>query len=82
MKNRFLVYRLSHTILVVDISEIGLPNEIYPPDGKQQMAPSRRFQSWKDAEPYFQSLGADAEALEKTSTQLGSIGFGVLTTLI
>ncbi len=79
MKHRFLLYLLSHTIVVVDITEIGLPTEIYPPDGKRQMVPTVRFQSWTDVEHYFLSLGADAETLEKISAQFNKAGFGVLT---
>jgi hypothetical protein len=47
MKHRFLLYRLSHTVIAVDLTEIDLPTEIYPPGGKKQMVPTLRFQSWK-----------------------------------
>jgi hypothetical protein len=53
MKHRFLLYRLSHTVIVVDLTEIGLPTEIYPPGGKKLMAPTLRFQTWKDVETTF-----------------------------
>jgi hypothetical protein len=66
VKHRFVVYQLSHTILLVDLTEIGLPNEINPPEGKFQMVPSIRFQSWKSAEAYLVKMGADANALEQT----------------
>ena len=35
MRHRFILHSLSHTFVAVDISKIGLPNEIYPPTGKQ-----------------------------------------------
>jgi|HubBroStandDraft_3_1064219.scaffolds.fasta_scaffold352287_1 hypothetical protein len=79
MKHRFLLCRLSHTVMVVDLTEIGLPTETYPLDGKKQTVPTLRLQSWKDVELYFLSLGADAEALGQTSAQFNNTGFGVLT---
>ena len=79
MRHRFLLYRLSHTVVVVDLTEIGLPMEIYPPDGKRQMVPALRFQSFKDVERYLLSLGADVEGLGKTSGQFHNTGFGLLT---
>jgi hypothetical protein len=30
---RLIIYSLSHTWVVVDITTIGLPNEIYPEEG-------------------------------------------------
>jgi hypothetical protein len=53
--------------------------EIYPPDGKRQMVPALRFQSFKDVERYLLSLGADVEGLGKTSSQFHNTGFGLLT---
>ena len=32
-----LIHSLSHTILLVQITEIGLPAEVYPPGGKPQL---------------------------------------------
>ena len=75
MNHRFIIYSFSHTILVVDITEIGLPTEIYPPDGKRQLVPTLRFQSWRDVEQHLSSLGADAEVLGNLHT----IGLSVLT---
>jgi hypothetical protein len=78
---RWLVYRLSHTFLAIDISGIGLPNEIYPPNGKEQSVPTRRFQSWKDAESYLRGLGASDDSMTQLSAHLNRGGFGVLTIL-
>jgi hypothetical protein len=41
---------VNHTTLLVDISEIGLGTEVYPPLGKTQPVPSIRFQTRHDAE--------------------------------
>jgi len=41
MKHRFLVDELNHTILPVDIAQVGLPTAIDPPEGKPQELSSR-----------------------------------------
>ena len=64
---RFIIYPLNHTILAVDITEIGLPAGIYPPEGELKMVPSLRFHNWRFAELYFLKKGADADVLEKLS---------------
>jgi hypothetical protein len=79
MKRSFLVHSLNHTALLVDISEIGLPTEVYPPKGKSQPVPSIRFQSWRDAEDYLRGLGADQGLLETTAKSLSKAGVAVLT---
>ena len=79
MKHRFLLHSLSHTYVVVDITNVGLPTTIYPAAGQEQMVPLVRFQSWRDVERYFLNLGADQEALEKTSAWLGKTSVAVLT---
>ena len=79
MKHRFLIYALSHTFLVVDLTDIGLPTEIYPPDGKRQMVPTLRFQSWKDARENLMASGADVETIEDTSARMRASSVAVLT---
>jgi hypothetical protein len=79
MKHRFLLHSLSHTFVVVDITEIGLPTEAYPPEGKEQIVPSLRFQSWTAAERYFLSLGAGAEVLQGTLSALKRQSVAVMT---
>jgi hypothetical protein len=63
----------------VDITKIGLPTEIYPRSGQEQIVPAARFQSWRDAEQYLLTLGADAEDLERTFAQLKTTSVAVLT---
>jgi hypothetical protein len=64
---------------LVDITEIGLPAEIFPAEGKSQSLPSLRFQSWRAVEQYLQGLSADQEALEAAKDGLKKIGVAVLT---
>jgi hypothetical protein len=79
MKRHFIVYQLNHTILLVDLTGIGLPNEIYPSEGKDQMVSSRRFQSWKSAEAYLRQAGATGDDLEHILVQMKKTQIGVLT---
>jgi hypothetical protein len=81
MKHRFVVYQLNHTILCIDLTEIGLPSEIYAPQGKSQTVPSVRFQSWKYAETYLLDKGASEDALARTKAQIEETQLGVLTIL-
>jgi hypothetical protein len=78
MKHRFLIHLLSHTVLIVDISEIG-PLRINPRAGNTQMVPALRFVAWREASQYLTAKGANAEALEQTSAQLQKTGQAVLT---
>jgi hypothetical protein len=79
MRYRFLVHSLSHTFLVVDITDIGLPTEVYPANGRQQSVSALRFQSWRDVEEYFLKLGADPEAIKLASDRLKARSVDVLT---
>jgi len=79
MKHRFLLYRLSHTVIVVDLTEIGLPTEIYPPGGKKTYGAYSSVSDLERCRNHLLSLGADAEALRRTSAQFNNTGFGVLT---
>ncbi len=79
MKHRFLVHTLNHTILLVNITEIGLPGEVYPPEGKAQPVLSLRFQTWHDAEQYLLGLGASQGALTKTVESLKKAEIAVMT---
>jgi hypothetical protein len=57
MKHRFLIHSLNHTNLLVDISEIGLPAEVFPAQGKPGLyslfgfrrgsMPSNSFLDWE-----------------------------------
>ena len=78
MEYRIPLNLLSHTIVAVDISGLGLPTEIYPPEGKEQLVPTRRFQSWKHAERYLVELGATAESLQTVSEALRKASVALL----
>jgi hypothetical protein len=57
MKHRFLIHSLSHTILVVDITQFGLQIEINARTRNMKMIPALRFPVWKEAEQYFRAKG-------------------------
>jgi hypothetical protein len=79
MKRRFLIHSLNHTSLVVDITEIGLPTEIYPPEGKLQPVPSLRFQNWHSVEEHLLGLGANRKSLDCVVETLKRTSVAVLT---
>jgi hypothetical protein len=79
MKHRYLIYLLNHTPLVVDLTSVGLPDEIYPPEGREQDLPSRRFRSWQTARQFLLSNGADPESLGKVEGALRAASLAVLT---
>jgi len=70
---------MNHTILVVDISPVGMADEIYPPEGKTQALSSLRFQTWQNAEEFLRRAGANQTALAKTRGALKSSSVAVLT---
>ena len=82
MKHRFLIHSLNHTTLLVDITEIGLPTEVYPPEGKSQAVPSLRFQTWRAAEQHLLRLGASQRSLSATVESLEKAGVAILTITI
>jgi hypothetical protein len=79
MKHRFLVHALNHTILLVDITAIGLPVDIYPHEGRPQTVPTLRFQAWSRARQNLQGLGASEERLDEIETILKRASVAVLT---
>jgi len=80
MKYRFLLHSLNHTILVVDISQFGIPIETDPRSGNtKKMVPALRFVNWKKAERFFRAKGADEDTIEKTHAMLGKTGVAVMT---
>jgi hypothetical protein len=79
MKHRFLVHDLNHTTLLVDITAVGLPEEIYPPEGTPQPVSSRRFKTWRDAEQHLLGMGANQEQLRSTFEQAKKNSVAVLT---
>ncbi len=76
---RFLIYPLNHTILAVDVTEIGLPTGIYPPDGELKMLPSLRFHNWRYAEAYFLKKGARPDIIAKISALVAKGSIAELT---
>jgi len=79
MKHRFLIHSLNHTTLLLDITEIGLPAEVYPPEGKPQAVQSLRFQTWHAAEEHLLGLGASQRSLSAAIESLKKAGAAVLT---
>jgi hypothetical protein len=79
MMKRFLIHSLNHTTLLVDITGIGLPTEVYPPEGKSQPVHSLRFQTWHAAEQHLRGLGASQRSLTTTAESLEKAGVAVLT---
>jgi hypothetical protein len=79
MKHRFLIHSLNHTSLLVDITEVGSPTEVYPPEGKLQSVRSLRFQGWHNAERYLLGLGANQKSLNTLAETLKNTSVGVLT---
>ena len=79
MKHRFLVHSLNHTVLLVDITAIGLPAEVYPSEGKPQAVQTLRFQTWGSAKEYLRGLGTSEERLDEIGANVKGAGLGVLT---
>jgi len=79
MKHRFLVQLLSHTILVVDITSFGPPNQVIPEGGEEKKVPALRFRSWQHASQYFRDRGAESQTLESLLSSLKHSGVEVLT---
>lgn len=79
MTARYIIYPLNHTILAVDITGIGLPEGIYPPEGKLKMVPSFRFHNWVAAKSFFLTKGARVDVIEKLSPLIDKGGMTVLT---
>jgi hypothetical protein len=80
MKHRFLIHLLSHTVLVVDISQFGVEIESSNVrTGNTKMVPALRFPVWKEAEQYLRVNGVDSETLEKTRGQLSKASVAVVT---
>jgi hypothetical protein len=79
MIRRYLLYAIHHTVLLVDATPIGMPNEVYPPEGKKQSLTSLRFQGWEAAERFLVKAGAAPETLHETRDTLKAASLAVLT---
>lgn len=78
---KFLIHSVNHTCLLVDITAIGLPTEIFPPQGKQQTVPTLRFQSWSSARQYLHGLGATEQQLDGVEADTRRTSVSVLTVI-
>jgi hypothetical protein len=81
VKRRYLIWEVNHTIVLIDATPIGLPNETYPPEGKRQPLTSLRFQGWTPAERFLLNDGADAGVLSRVRKEHTVSGVSVLTIL-
>ncbi|MGA3053998.1 MAG: hypothetical protein ABSD63_07305 [Candidatus Korobacteraceae bacterium] len=79
MTHRFLLHSLSHTILVVDITDVGTAIEINPRTENKKMVPALRFVTWKETEQYFRGKGADDKTIETAHAQLHKTSTAVMT---
>ncbi len=80
VKRRYLVFQVNHSVLLVDTSSIGLPNEVFPPEGKAEALPSLRFRSWSWAEKFLLEGGASRDDLDKTKDLLPKTSLAMLHT--
>lgn len=63
MRRRFVIFPLNHTAVVIDVTELKLPDAILPPEGNLEMVPSLRFNSWDLARAFLAEKGATEELL-------------------
>jgi hypothetical protein len=81
VKNRYLIHLINHTALLIDITPIGIPSEVLPPEGEERALSSARFRSWKFAEQFLLKEGADPKQLRKAEDTLNATSLAVLTIL-
>jgi hypothetical protein len=79
MKYRFLLHFISHTYVIVDITNVELSNQSR--HGNTQMAPAFRFTSWKEAKAFLLAKRATTETVDSTNAQLRSMSLAVATIL-
>lgn len=70
LKRRYLLFEVSHSVLLVDATSVGAPNEILPEEGKAQTLSSLLFRSWQWAEKHLVESGASHDDLDKTRDSL------------
>jgi hypothetical protein len=61
---RYILYRLNHTVLVVDVSAIGLLSGVFPAEGDLYM------DNLSFAQEFLLQRGGRLEAVEKAATRL------------
>jgi hypothetical protein len=78
---RYLLHRINHTTLVVDITPIGLPVEILPDEGVERTLFSLRFRKGGSAEQFLLKAGARPAQLQKVNEAIRKTSLAVLTIL-
>lgn len=78
LKRRYMAYEISHSLLLIDITSIGLADEIFPPEGKAQDLLSLRFQEWSAAEKFLLGSGASRDSVDKARSSIDKCGFGII----
>ncbi len=63
---RFVLHRINHTFLVIDITPIAIPATILPAEGDFKTLESLRFRSCETAQEFLRNNGANEEVLAKT----------------
>jgi hypothetical protein len=67
-------------VLLIDITSISIPREIFPPEGKAEDLLSLRFQSWEWAEKFLLDSGASRDNLDKARDSLTKTGVAIVNT--
>jgi hypothetical protein len=78
LKRRYLLFEVSHSVLLADASSVAVPNEILPTEGKPQSLPSLLFRTWQWAEKYLLECGASRDDLDKTRDSLMKTNMALL----
>ena len=81
LRRSFIVYEVNHTILLIDMTSISLPREVFPPEGKAEDLLSLRFQAWRHAEKFMLDGGASRDSLDKTRESLNKNNFAIINIL-
>lgn len=78
LKRRYLVFEVSHSVLLVDASSVGAPHEILPAEGKAENLTSLLFRSWQWAEKFLIEGGASRDDLDKTRDSLSKTNVALI----
>jgi hypothetical protein len=79
-RRRYVLHEINHTVLLIDITSISIPREIFPPEGKAEDLLSLRFQSWEWAEKFLLDSGASRDNLDKARDSLTKTGVAIVNT--
>jgi hypothetical protein len=80
MKHIFLLYSLSHRVVVVDATGVD-PRWDVSEGFTGRSAPVAVFRGWVSAESYFRFLGAEDVALDRALRHLKSTGASILVVM-